>query len=124
MATQSERLAIVETKVANIEQNVVELKTDVKDLHDCLDRTRDLLEKKLDDMLDEYRENRERYYSVLETNRKEAVEAHEVLENKISNIEKIKTKATFAIIGIVAFIAGTGYLTIEQVAKVIAKIAI
>lgn len=122
MATQAERLAVVETKVANIEEKVDTLKADVKDLHDCLDRTRDLLDKKLDDMLVEYRANRDRYYQVLEDNKTEAEEAHSSLAAKISNLEKLKTKATLGLVAIVAFVSGTGYLTLEQMAKIIAKL--
>ncbi len=123
MATQAERLAVVETKVANIEEKVDTLKTDVKDLHDCLDRTRDLLDKKLDDMLIEYRENRERYYQVLEDNKQEAETAHAELASKISNLEKIKMKATIGLVAVIAFVAGTGYLTLEQIAKIIVKLS-
>jgi vacuolar-type H+-ATPase subunit D/Vma8 len=122
MPTQAERLAIVETKVANIEEKVDTLKADVKDLHDCLDRTRDLLDKKLDDMLVEYRANRDRYYQVLEDNKNEAEVAHASLANKISNLEKIKMRVTFGAVALVAFIAGTGYLTLEQMAKILIKL--
>lgn len=122
MPTQAERLAIVETKVANIEEKVDTLAADVKDLHDCLDRTRDLLDKKLDDMLVEYRSNRDRYYQVLEDNKNEAEEAHTSLATKISNLEKIKTRVTLGAVALVAFIAGTGYLTLEQMAKILVKL--
>ncbi len=90
MPTTQERLGIVETKVQNLTEKVDDLKTDVKDVHDCLDRTRDLLDKKLDDMLVEYRANRERYYQVLEDNKQESEAAHLELAGKISNLEKIK----------------------------------
>jgi hypothetical protein len=123
MATQAERLAVVETKVANIEEKVDVLKVDVKDLHDCLDRTRDLLDKKLDNMLVEYRENRERYYQVLEDNKQEAETAHSELASKISNLEKLKMRATIGIVAVIAFVAGTGYLTLEQIAKIIVKLS-
>ncbi len=122
MPTQAERLAIVETKVANIEEKVDTLKADVKDLHDCLDRTRDLLDKKLDDMLIEYRVNRDRYYQVLEDNKNEAEVAHADLAKKISNLEKIKMRVTFGAVALVAFTAGTGYLTLEQMAKILVKL--
>lgn len=122
MPSQAERLAIVETKVANIEEKVDTLKEDVKDLHDCLDRTRDLLDKKLDDMLIEYRANRDRYYQVLEENKNEAEVAHTSLANKISNLEKIKMRVTIGAVALVAFIAGTGYLTLEQMAKILMKL--
>jgi len=43
MATTAERLGIVETKVQNLDEKIDHLKTDVKDVHDCLDRTGDEL---------------------------------------------------------------------------------
>jgi hypothetical protein len=43
MATQVERIGILETKVDS-------LKEDVRELHDCLDKTRDHLTEKLDEM--------------------------------------------------------------------------
>ena len=122
MPTQTERLAVVEIKVQNIEDKVTDLQTDVKDLHDCLDRTRDLLDKKLDDMLVEYRANRDRYYKVLEDNKNEAEVAHADLAKKISNLEKIKMRVTLGAVALIAFIAGTGYLTLEQMAKILVKL--
>lgn len=122
MPSQTERLAIVETKVANIEEKVDTLKEDVKDLHDCLDRTRNLLDKKLDDMLIEYRANRDRYYQVLEDNKNEAEVAHADLAKKISNLEKIKMRVTLGAVALVAFVAGTGYLTLEQMAHILVKL--
>lgn len=41
MATTVERLGVVETKVANLDEKLDEIKVDVKDMHDCLDKTRD-----------------------------------------------------------------------------------
>ena len=41
MATTVERLGIVETKVENLGEKMDEIKVDVRELHDCLDRTRD-----------------------------------------------------------------------------------
>ena len=40
MATTAERLGVVETKVHNLDEKLDDLKVDVKDVHDCLDRTR------------------------------------------------------------------------------------
>lgn len=50
MATTVERLGVVETKVENLNEKLDELKVDVKDMHDCLDRTRDGLSDKLNEM--------------------------------------------------------------------------
>ena len=40
MATTTERLGIVETKVENLGEKLDDIKVDVKEMHDCLDRTR------------------------------------------------------------------------------------
>ena len=52
MATTAERLGIVETKVHNLDGKIDELKVDVKDMHDCLDKTRDDLKGQLTEMYD------------------------------------------------------------------------
>lgn len=115
MATQAERLAVVEIKVANIDEKVDTLRTDVKDLHDCLDRTRDQLDQKLDEMMNEYRENRERYYARLDGMEAEAKSAHAELGARLDGFEKIKTKVTLGTVAVLAFIAGAGYLTVDHV---------
>ena len=52
MASTAERIGIVETKVENLNEKLDELKVDVKDMHDCLDKTRDGLTEKLNEMYD------------------------------------------------------------------------
>ena len=52
MATTVERLGVVETKVENLNEKLDELKIDLRDMHDCLDKTRDGLTEKLDEMYD------------------------------------------------------------------------
>ena len=52
MATTTERLGVVETKVQNLDEKIDELKIDVKEMHDCLDKTRDSLTSKLNEMYD------------------------------------------------------------------------
>ena len=52
MATTTERLGIVETKVQNLDEKIDDLKIGVKDMHDCLDKTRDSLTEKLNTMYD------------------------------------------------------------------------
>jgi flagellar capping protein FliD len=52
MATTAERLGIVETKVHNLDEKIDELKVDVKDMHDCLDKTRNDLKGQLTQMYD------------------------------------------------------------------------
>ena len=117
MPTTQERLGIVETKVQNLTEKVDDLKTDVKDVHDCLDRTRDSLESKLDQMLVEYRDNREKYYARLDVMESEAKAAHGALERKISNLEKVKTKYTLYGIAALAFVAGAAWMTNDNLHK-------
>ncbi len=52
MATTAERLGIVETKVHTLDEKLDELKVDVKDVHDCLDKTRYDLTEQLKTMYD------------------------------------------------------------------------
>jgi uncharacterized coiled-coil DUF342 family protein len=92
LALLPERVAIVETQVDAIEEKIDELKVGVKDMHDCLDNTRDLLDKKLCEMSDASNSQ------------------HAELAAKIGDLEKLKNKyTTYAMIGL-AFAAGTGWL--------------
>jgi hypothetical protein len=50
MASTAERLGIVETKVHILDEKLDDLKIDVKDVHDCLDKTRDDLTEQLKTM--------------------------------------------------------------------------
>jgi flagellar capping protein FliD len=43
MSTTAERLGIVETKVHGLDEKIDDLKIDVKDVHNCLDKTREEL---------------------------------------------------------------------------------
>lgn len=87
MASTAERLGIVETKVENLDSKMDELKVDVKDMHDCLDKTRDDLKAKLDEM-----------YGVSCTQ-------HAELAKKISDIEKLKDKWTYTVMGAVIIVS-------------------
>ena len=92
LAALPERVAIVEIKVEAINEKLADIKSDVKDMHDCLDQTRDLLDKKLCEMADQSNSQ------------------HADLYQKIVDLEKIKNKyTTYAMIGL-AFAAGTGWL--------------
>jgi chromosome segregation ATPase len=92
LALLPERVAIVETKVDNIEEKLDTIKVDVKEMHDCLDNTRDLLDKKLCEMAEASNSQ------------------HAELADKIGNLEKLKNKyTTYAMVGL-AFAAGTGWL--------------
>ena len=52
MAKIEERIGIVETKVENLNEKLDDLKVDVKDVHDCLDKTRNDLTGQLTEMYD------------------------------------------------------------------------
>ena len=84
MATTVERLGIVETKVENLGEKLDEIKTDVKDMHDCLDRTRDCLQEKLDEIY------------------KASSNQHAQLAQKIGNLERIREKTIWMVAGGVA----------------------
>jgi uncharacterized coiled-coil DUF342 family protein len=80
----SERVATVEAKVDNICDKITELKSDVKEMHDCLDKTRDTLLAELKTMND------------LST------EQHKALASKVNELEKFRNKWTYLIMGAVA----------------------
>ena len=50
MATTAERIGVVETRVQNLDEKLDDLKVDVKEMHDCLDKTREGLTEKLGEM--------------------------------------------------------------------------
>ena len=84
MATTVERLGVVETKVANLDEKLDEIKIDVKDMHDCLDKTRDSVMAKLEDM-----------YGA-------SCEQHSELASKITELEKFRQKWIYMTAGGVA----------------------
>jgi len=85
MATTVERIGIVETKVENLNEKLDDLKVGVKDMHDCLDNTRDSLTDKLNEM-----------YNA-------SCEQHAELAKKIGNLEQIRQKMMWMVAGGVAF---------------------
>ena len=85
MATTVERISIVEVKVENLNEKMDDLKVDVKDMHDCLDKTRDSLLEKLDEI-----------YTA-------SCDQHAELAKKISNLEQIRQKMVWMVAGGVAF---------------------
>ena len=100
MITTVERVSILETKVDDIRQ-------DIKELHDCLDRTRDELMAELDKMHQEQKEDNRCLIRQLEGFHKENSRQHQELDTKILHLEnfKIKWLTTIAVLGpIVAYI--------------------
>jgi chromosome segregation ATPase len=85
MATTVERIGIVETKVENLNEKMDDLKVDVKEMHNCLDKTRDSLVEKLEEM-----------YSA-------SCNQHAELASKIGDLEKIRQKMVWMVAGAVAF---------------------
>ena len=74
MASATERLGIVETKVENLNEKLDDLKVDVKDMHDCLDKTRETIEEKLEQMY------------------QASCAQHDEMAKKISAMERFKDK--------------------------------
>lgn len=99
-----ERVSVLETKVEAIDEKLDDLKVDVKDVHDCLDRTRDQVNEKLDTMLDEYRSTRDKFYAHADELHKVQTSQHLELADKISDLEKFRAKWTYLVLGGVAVI--------------------
>jgi flagellar capping protein FliD len=83
MATTVERIGIVETKVENINEKIDHLKVDVKEMHDCLDKTRDELKGELEKM-----------YGA-------SCDQHAALAKDLSELKKLKEKWTYLIAGFI-----------------------
>ena len=105
-----ERVGIVETKVESIKEQITDLKADVREMHDCLDQTRDLLADKLEKMQEEYRTNSGRYFEHVDKLHAEDVVTHAKMDSRIDELEKAKSKWTMYIMAALAFAAGTGWL--------------
>jgi hypothetical protein len=84
MATAAERLGIVETKVVNLDEKIDDLKLDVKDMHDCLDKTRDTLSGQLDKMYEA------------------SCEQHASLGRELKELKRDRDRVIFTFAGIVA----------------------
>jgi len=110
LASLPERVSVLETKVENINEKLVDLKSDVKDMHDCLDNTRDLLANKLEKMQEEYRENSGKFFEHADKLHAEDVATHGKLSERIGELEKVKSKYTMYAMIALAFAAGTGWL--------------
>ena len=111
LAALPERVSVLETKVENINEKLIDLKADVKDMHDCLDNTRDLLADKLEKMQEEYRANSGRYFEHADKLHAEDVATHAALGSRIEELEKVKSKWTMYAMLAMAFIAGTGWFS-------------
>ena len=94
LATMPERVAVVETKVDSMIVCIDEIKSNVKDMHDCLDNTRDMLAAKLEKMQDEYRVNSTKFFEHTDKLHEEDVATDKKLAAKIEDLEKVKSKYT------------------------------
>jgi uncharacterized coiled-coil protein SlyX len=102
LAALPERVSVLETQVDNINEKLVDLKIDVKEMHDCLDQTRDLLAGKLEKMQDEYRANSSKYFEHADKLHAEDQESHAALDKKIKDLEQFKTKWIYMTAGGIA----------------------
>jgi CHASE3 domain sensor protein len=121
LAALPERVSVLETKVDtgfqqlyqlrdDVKDQITDLKADVKEMHDCLDQTRDLLADKLEKMSEEYRANSGRYFEHADKLHAEDVATHVKMDARIDELEKAKNKWTMYIMAALAFAAGTGWL--------------
>ena len=110
LATMPERVAVVETKVDSMIVCIDEIKSNVKDMHDCLDNTRDMLASKLEKMQEEYRVNSTKFFEHTDRLHEEDVATDKKLAEKIEVLEKLKNKWTMYIMAGLAFAAGAGWI--------------
>ena len=85
-------VAVLQLQVSNLNDKVDELKTDVKDLHECLDRN--MSETK--EFLEKFQEQQTRQ--------------HEEIAEKVSSIEKIK----WMLMGAAAILGATGVEAVQM----------
>lgn len=110
LAALPERVGILETKVENINEKLVDLKIDVKDMHDCLDRTRDGIMDELKVMSASYESNRDQFYAHMDKLNAEQTAQHNTLAAKLADLEKTKHKFMLYAMAGLAFIAGAGWI--------------
>jgi len=105
-----ERVSVLETQVENINEKLVDLKIDVKEMHDCLDLTRDAVMAELSKMQDEYRSNSVKYFEHAEKLHAADGVIHDKMDARLDALEKVKNKITMYMMVVLAFAAGTGWL--------------
>jgi len=84
LSTVPERVSVLETKVDNIESKLDDLKGDVKEMHDCLDQTREGIMDQLKIMHDAN------------------ITQHSDMAGKIKDLEQFKTKWVYLSAGALA----------------------
>ena len=117
MATLPERVAVVETKldamvvcIESIKESQKDIRSDVKNMHDCLDNTREMLADKLEKMQEEYRANSGKFFEHAEKLHAADSVIHDKMDARLDDLEKAKSKITMYIMIALAFAAGTGWL--------------
>ena len=110
LAVLPERVSVLETQVENINEKLVDLKVDVKEMHDCLDLTRDSVMAELSKMQDEYRSNSVKYFEHADKLHAADSVIHDKMDARLDALEKVKSKITMYIMVALAFAAGTGWL--------------
>ena len=121
MAALPERVAVVETKldamvvcIESIKESQKDIRGDVKDMHDCLDNTREMLADKLEKMQEEYRANSTKYFEHAEKLHAADGVIHDAMDERLNKLEKLKNKWTMYVMAALAFAAGTGWLNSVQ----------
>ena len=109
LAELPERVGVVETKVEHLNEKMDDLKVDVKEMHDCLDNTRDTVLAQLDVMTDEYRTNATKYYEHADKLNAQQTAQHLELAGKITELEKLQSKGTIYGMAVLAFLVGSGW---------------
>ena len=121
LALLPERVSVLETKVDtgfqqlyqlrdDVKEQIADVKADVKDMHDCLDLTRDAVMAELNKMQDEYRSNSTKYFEHAEKLHAADGVIHDKMDARLDALEKVKSKITMYIMVTLAFAAGTGWL--------------
>ena len=125
LALLPERVSVLETKVDtgfqqlyqlrdDVKEQIADVKADVKDMHDCLDLTRDAVMAELGKMQNEYRSNSVKYFEHAEKLHAADGVIHDKMDARLDDLEKAKNKWTMYIMVALAFAAGTGWLNSVQ----------
>jgi len=112
MPTVAERVSVVEVQIANLDEKLDEIKVDVKDLHDCLDRTGDDLKAALKEMDATSCRQHTELSNTLQS-------ANQALNLRISEIEKLKAKWTYLALGAAAAIGWLGHMDLTKLIKLL-----
>ena len=99
MPTVSERVSVVEVQVKHIDEKIDDLKFDVKEMHDCLDNTRDTVLAQLNCMTSEYRANSTKFFEHADKLHLEDAASHAKLAAKVEELEKFKLKWIYLAMG-------------------------